>query len=406
MPKRLIEEAPPGTLAYAVIVARVSQQQWGAPQYAPPRGGPQASSPSYGPYGSAGGWQAPPGMPVAGGSYQGYPPPGFGRQSFGGGVPQYGPTPPMPAPRRRNPLRFLLLVIIILGLATIVGLAITGLSSASGSGSSAGAFQNDDYQVPPPDTNPPPIPLPQTYEQAEQWITNSRLYSQTVPVPVRCNSQPINVTTASDAQLKSHFEGLMECLVRVWEPPVTNARFIIVRPTVTIYGKELTTKCGRTGVNAFYCTADQQVYYSNLLPQALPSEVRNNKWTADIVMAHEFGHAVQGRTGILVSGHALGQESGDEGTALQYMRRLETQADCFSGMFVRSVSLSLGVQQQDLEGILTTYAAIGDDNLSGQRDVVGNHGLGRSRQYWGNTGMANSEVGKCNTFVAPARLVR
>ena len=55
--------------------------------------------------------------------------PGFGRQSFGGGVPQYGPTPPMPAPRRRNPLRFLLLVIIILGLATIVGLVISGLSS-------------------------------------------------------------------------------------------------------------------------------------------------------------------------------------------------------------------------------------------------------------------------------------
>jgi predicted metalloprotease len=64
------------------------------------------------------------------------------------------------------------------------------------------------------------------------------------------------------------------------------------------------------------------------------------------------------------------------------------------------------VQQQDLEGILTTYAAIGDDKLSGQRDVVGNHGLGQSRKYWGNTGMAYSEVDKCNTFVAPARLVR
>jgi uncharacterized protein len=314
----------------------------------------------------------------------------------------------MPAPRRRNPLRFLLLVIIILGLATIVGLVISGLSSGSGSGSGSStvAFQNDDYQVPPPDTNPPPIPIPQTYEQAEQWITNSAFYRQTVPVPVRCTSPPINVMTASDAQLKSHFEGLMECLVRVWEPPVTNAKFTIVRPTVTIYGKELTTKCGKTGVNAFYCTADQQVYYSNLLPQALPSNVRNNKWTADIVMAHEFGHALQGRTGILVSGHALGQESGDEGTALQYMRRLETQADCFSGMFVRSVSLSVGVRQQDVDGILVIYHAIGDDSLSGKRDIVGNHGLGISRKYWGNVGLANSEVGKCNTFVVPARLVR
>ena len=37
------------------------------------------------------------------------------------------------------------------------------------------AYQNDDYQVPPPDKSPPPIPVPQTYEQAEQWITNNRV---------------------------------------------------------------------------------------------------------------------------------------------------------------------------------------------------------------------------------------
>ena len=161
---------------------------------------------------------------------------------------------------------------------------------------------------------------------------------------MRCNSQPINVDDGHDAQLKAHFEGLMECLVRVWQPPVTAAGFQIVRPTVTIYGEELTTKCGKSGINAFYCPADQQVYYSNLLPRALPT-VSENKWTADVVMAHEFGHALQGRTGILISAHALGQDAGDKATDLQYTRRLETQADCFSGMFVRAVSRSLGVQQ-------------------------------------------------------------
>ena len=197
----------------------------------------------------------------------------------------------------------------------------------------------------------------------------------------------------------------MECLVRVWEPPVTSAGFTIVRPTVTIYGEELTTKCGKSGVNAFYCTADQQVYYSNLLPEALPP-VRRNKWTADIVMAHEFGHALQARTGILISAHALGQNSGDEGTDLQYMRRLETQADCFSGMFVRAVSQSIGVQQQDEEGILEIYVAIGDDTLSGKSDVVGNHGLARSRKYWGTVGLTTSAVAPCNTFIAPSKLVR
>jgi predicted metalloprotease len=297
----------------------------------------------------------------------------------------------------------LLLVIIILGLATLAGVVISGLSA--GSSASTAAYQNDDYQVPAPDTSPPPIPVPETYEQAERWITESPFYNQVVPAPVRCDSQPINVTTASEAQLKSHFEGLMECQVRVWEPPITNAGFIIVRPSVTIYGEELTTKCGKSGVNAFYCTADQQVYYSKFLPEALPT-VRRNKWTADVVMAHEFGHALQGRTGILISAHALGQNSGEKGTDLQYTRRLETQADCLSGMFIRAVSQSMGVQQQDVAGILDIYHAIGDDELSGDPDIVGNHGLSRSRQYWGNIGLGTSEVGKCNTFVVPSRFVR
>ena len=170
----------------------------------------------------------------AGGYYQGYPASRFGPPSFGGGVPQYGPTPPMPAPRRRNPLRFIAFSHDhCCALAALAGLVITGLSS----GPSEAAYQNDDYQVPPPDRNPPPIPLPQTYEEADQLITKNSFYRETVPTPVRCNSEPINVTTASDAQLKSHFEGLMECLVRVREPPVVNSGWIIVRPTVTIYGE-------------------------------------------------------------------------------------------------------------------------------------------------------------------------
>lgn len=267
------------------------------------------------------------------------------------------------------------------------------------------AYQNDDYKVPPADTSPPPIPQPTSVGEAETLLSRNPFYAQTTPIPVRCASQPINVGTADNAQLKSHFEGLMECLVRVWQPPVEKAGFKIVRPTVTVYGKEITTRCGKSGVNAFYCSGDQQVYYSNLLDDAL-SVVASQKWAADVVMAHEFGHALQGRTGILVSAHALSGRQGSDSVGLQYIRRLETQADCFSGMFVRSVSTSLGVQQSDLNGIIATYNAVGDDVVTGDPNVVGNHGLARSRKYWGNTGLGTSDVSRCNTFVAPSNLVR
>ena len=327
--------------------------------------------------------------------------PGFGAQPFGGGLPAYGPTAPLPRPRTRRPAQALLAALLALALLALAGLAIVSLTGQS----SGVAYANDDYEVPPPDTSPPPLPQPETYEQAEQWITANAFYDQTAPVPVRCDSQPINVTTSTDEELDAHFEELMECLVRVWQPPVTSADFQIVRPTVTVYSDKITTRCGSVGVNAFYCSADQQLYYSNQLPDAIPT-VASNKWTADIIMAHEYAHLLQGRTGISISTHALAQRSEDKATQYAYIRRLETQADCLSGMFIRAASVSLGVRQDDLEGIQATYVAIGDDTLAQDPNVVGNHGLARSRLLWGNRGLGTSAVGDCNTYTAPANEVR
>src|SRR5215217_3606163 len=98
----------------------------GRSQYAPPQGAPATGSPSYGPYGSPRGWQAPR-TSTSGGYYQYPSSPGFGRPSFGGGLPQYGPTQVMPAPRRRNPLGLVLLAVIGLTLAALGGLVISGL---------------------------------------------------------------------------------------------------------------------------------------------------------------------------------------------------------------------------------------------------------------------------------------
>jgi len=281
----------------------------------------------------------------------------------------------------------------------------TGDPSASSSSGPAGPYQNEDYQVPPPDATPPPIPQPETYEEAEALLTQNPFYDQVAPDPVRCESDPIQVDQASDAQLKRHFEALMACLLRVWEPPVVAAQWKIVRPTVTVYGAEITTKCGKSGVNAFYCGADQQVYYSNRLDEAVPVVARD-RWAADVVMAHEFGHALQARTAILISSQALGQQADSEAEQLSFSRRLETQADCFSGMFINSVGESLGVEQSDVEGILDVYRAVGDDTLSGDANIQGNHGLGRSREYWGNTGLGTTEVAACNTYTARSSLVR
>ncbi len=153
---------------------------------------------------------------------------------------------------------------IVLAIIASIGLVATLIANPA----SQAAYQNDSYPVPQPDTNPPEIPQPKSYEEAKEMIEANPFYDEQAPIPVRCDEGPIDVTTASDPELEEHLNNLMECLVRVWQPPVTAAGWEIVRPSVTVYGEKVKTKCGETGVNASYCGADQQVYFSNQLVTA------------------------------------------------------------------------------------------------------------------------------------------
>ena len=65
-----------------------------------------------------------------------------------------------------------------------------------------GEYQNESYQVPPIDTNPPELPMPQTYGEATDWMVNNAIYSSEIAVPVRCEAQPIDLANASLSVLR------------------------------------------------------------------------------------------------------------------------------------------------------------------------------------------------------------
>ena len=75
-------------------------------------------------------------------------------------------------------------------------------------------------------------------------------------------------------------------------------------------------------------------------------------------------------------------------------------------MFTRAVSRSLGIKQSELDQIEAVLAALGDDVLSGNPVIVGDHGWADNRRYWHISGLASSAISVCNTFVAPASRVR
>ena len=310
-------------------------------------------------------------------------------------------APPQP-PRRRDPLKIVLAIVVTVSLVALGGILFVWLT---GGNSVQADYQNESYDPPPADTDPDPIPIPSSSEY-ETVMQSNEIYSQTIPSPVRCEIGAIDPSTATDTEVQEYLNNMTACLMRVWDNTVQDAGYTIPRPTVTVYSGTVTTKCGEASDhNAFYCSADQQVYFATNVLDIVPADLRNTSMPLTVILAHEFGHAIQGRTEILAAAKLEAYDL-PEHEAYVYSRRLEVQADCLSGMYIGSVSQSMGYTDADRETASQLYYDFGDDVLSGDKAVWGNHGLGATRRTWGTKGMGTTDVGTCNTFSATDAEVR
>lgn len=265
--------------------------------------------------------------------------------------------------------------------------------------------------VPEPDLNPPDLPVPQTWDEVDAWLTSNALYAESTLVPTNCTLSKIDVTTASPETMQEHLNTLTGCLMMVWQEPMQRAGFIMPRPPITVYTAPITTACGQSSsMNASYCSGDQRMYYSYDIHEAYRRnnpEVIDNAFLPDLVMGHEFGHAMQARSGILLAElYAERYRAANESEELELSRRTEVQADCFAGIFLNSVAQASRMTEADRAGIIELARALGDDSLSGQPGIEGNHGWGVNREHWASTGLASNQVGVCNTFIADPELVR
>ncbi|MGL4832252.1 MAG: neutral zinc metallopeptidase, partial [Propionibacteriaceae bacterium] len=239
--------------------------------------------------------------------------PGYGSSPYGQPYPgPYGYPQAYPAPKpKKSPFVIVLIGVLatILILLTMI-MVLGSLASSSdtkhttstrgnnSSTSNSSGYQNDDYVAPDIDADPPYPPIPTT-AQIESWLTDNALYAQPPLTNVRCELQPIdphaNVTSQEEAMNE-----FIACLMKVWTVPVTDAGYVLPRPGVTIYDQPVQTPCGKQEThNAFYCMSNQQFYYATDLIEALPDSISSKAWIVEVILAHEFGHAVQGRSGIL-----------------------------------------------------------------------------------------------------------
>jgi len=123
------------------------------------------------------------------------------------------------------------------------------------------------------------------------------------------------------------------------------------------------------------------------------------------VLGHEYGHHVSDLTGVLAEVQASGNQTGASSPQV----RLELQADCYAGVWLRNEAsgngsgIITGITQADLDQVVAAAKAVGDDHIELQMQgkispEFLDARLVRMRQHWVTTGFNSGNPSSCDTF--------
>jgi predicted metalloprotease len=179
-------------------------------------------------------------------------------------------------------------------------------------------------------------------------------------------------------------------------------------PRLVSFTQRTGTQCGvgEAAMGPFYCPPDATVYIDNAFFNEMRQRLGGGgQFAYAYVVAHEVGHHIQHKLGILNQVQQAKQRLNRlEQNRLQV--RVELMADCLAGVWAHHFQTLGGVQritQQDVDQALRTAAAIGDDSLQrgAGRPVQQEsftHGSAEQRMQWFSQGFQRGTMASCNTF--------
>jgi uncharacterized protein len=178
------------------------------------------------------------------------------------------------------------------------------------------------------------------------------------------------------------------------------------RAQLVLYRDAVSTGCGEasSAVGPFYCPADQRVYLDLSFYGDMERQLAaGGDFAWAYVIAHEIGHHIQNQLG--TSREVRNLQSQNPGDANQLSVRLELQADCYSGVWAKTVYEAGDLDEGDVGEAVAASEAVGDDRL--QREATGSvnpdsftHGSSEQRARWFNEGRVSGDPGVCDTFSA------
>lgn len=196
----------------------------------------------------------------------------------------------------------------------------------------------------------------------------------------------------------------LQSLNETWEPMLSGAGVRFEQPELVLYppGPVSTRGCGNatSAAGPFYCPADYGIYIeTSFFDQLARMSGTNGDFARLYVMAHEYAHHVQNLTG--VSGRVRQLQAQNPRQANDLLRRLELQADCYSGVWAgKNRAL---IEPGDLEEGMRAASAVGDDTIqrrAGQRinPESFTHGSSAQRMDALRRGLESANPGACDVY--------
>jgi uncharacterized protein len=218
------------------------------------------------------------------------------------------------------------------------------------------------------------------------------------------SGEPIPADQDPERDLRDFSKYVFNDAQATWARTFQAAGHPYERAKLVLYRGGVNTACGAasSAVGPFYCPADRYVYLDLSFFRDMERQLQaGGDFAWAYVIAHELGHHVQQQLGISAQVDEIRRTDPDRANDASV--RLELQADCYAGVWARSVFDQL--EPGDLDEAFTASEAVGDDRLQQQagRRVDPDsftHGSSAQRRAWFERGQARGEPADCDTFSA------
>lgn len=215
----------------------------------------------------------------------------------------------------------------------------------------------------------------------------------------------------ADKRLDCRITGTVNSLNAFWPAYLADYKVKYPQPKTVIFSGATSTGCGpaSTEVGPFYCPADTTAYFDPGFFQELVDRFGSSggPLAQEYVVAHEFGHHIQNILGNLDKAQEDPQGPKSGGV------RVELQADCYAGLWVKYASTTKDpktgqpfldpLTKKDIQDALSAASSVGDDRI--QKAANGRvspeswtHGSSAQRQKWFSQGYNSGDINKCDTF--------